>query len=275
MAGRVGSIICFCRKYSSYFTTFHNLRQFDVGNTRRYHMVNSWISRVKNNPTSGCLVPKRNMFIQTQETPNPNCLKFLPGVQEERKRETMDFPNGQTAYKSPLCKLLFRIEGVKAVFFGPDFITVTKLDEDIDWRLLKPEIFATIMDFFASGLPIVNQSEASPDTQVEEDDDETVQMIKELLDTRIRPTVQEDGGDIVFLGFEDGVVKLKMQGSCTGCPSSVVTLKNGIQNMLQFYIPEVEAVEQVEDDLQIMTKYEFEQFEKKMISEQENKGKAT
>lgn len=107
--------------------------------------------------------------------------------------------------------------------------------------------------------------------EITEDDDETVQMIKELLDTRIRPTVQEDGGDIVFMGFENGIVKLKMQGSCTGCPSSVVTLKNGIQNMLQFYIPEVLGVEQVEDEIQIMTKLEFEQFEKKLLAEKENK----
>ncbi|PSN33032.1 NFU1 iron-sulfur cluster scaffold protein [Blattella germanica] len=149
------------------------------------------------------------------------------------------------------------------------FIILVQLDEDVEWRLLKPEIFATIMDFFASGLPILTQTEASKDTQVEEDDDETVQMIKELLDSRIRPTVQEDGGDIVFMGFEDGIVKLKMQGSCTGCPSSVVTLKNGIQNMLQFYIPEVQGVEQVEDEVQIMTKFEFEQFEKKMLQEKE------
>ncbi|PNF27751.1 NFU1 iron-sulfur cluster scaffold-like protein, mitochondrial [Cryptotermes secundus] len=211
------------------------------------------------------------MFIQTQETPNPNCLKFLPGVTVLGSGETMDFPNGQAAYRSPLCKLLFRIEGVKSIFFGPDFITVTKLDEDVEWRILKPEIFATIMDFFASGLPVITESEPSSDTQITEDDDETVQMIKELLDTRIRPTVQEDGGDIVFMGFENGIVKLKMQGSCTGCPSSVVTLKNGIQNMLQFYIPEVLGVEQVEDEIQIMTKLEFEQFEKKLLAEKENK----
>ncbi|GFG29633.1 hypothetical protein Cfor_10453 [Coptotermes formosanus] len=243
-----------------------------LGNKRHYHLNNSWTSQltVGTPRVLTSVVPRRSMFIQTQETPNPNCLKFIPGVPVLGSGGTMDFPNGQSAYRSPLCKLLFRIEGVKSIFFGPDFITVTKLDEDVEWRILKPEIFATIMDFFASGLPVVTEAEPPSDTQITEDDDETVQMIKELLDTRIRPTVQEDGGDIVFMGFEDGIVKLKMQGSCTGCPSSVVTLKNGIQNMLQFYIPEVLGVEQVEDEIQIMTKLEFEQFEKKLLAE---KGK--
>ncbi|XP_060165352.1 NFU1 iron-sulfur cluster scaffold homolog, mitochondrial isoform X4 [Globicephala melas] len=142
---------------------------------------------------------------------------------------------------------LFRIEGVKSVFFGPDFITVTKENEELDWNLLKPDIYATIMDFFASGLPLVTEETPSGEAG-SEDDDEVVAMIKELLDTRIRPTVQEDGGDVIYKGFEDGIVQLKLQGSCTSCPSSIITLKNGIQNMLQFYIPEVEGVEQVMDD---------------------------
>ncbi|XP_067011267.1 NFU1 iron-sulfur cluster scaffold homolog, mitochondrial [Anabrus simplex] len=222
------------------------------------------------NGLNSCLsMMKRTMFIQTQETPNPNSLKFIPGVEVLGPGKTMDFPNGTTAFCSPLAKLLFRIEGVKSVFFGPDFITVTKVDDDVEWRIVKPEIFATIMDFFASGLPVVTDAEAPTDTQITEDDDETVQMIKELLDTRIRPTVQEDGGDVVFMGFEDGIVKLKMQGSCTSCPSSVVTLKNGVQNMLQFYIPEVLGVEQVEDEIQIITKKEFEEFEKKILAQKE------
>ncbi|KAI5710037.1 hypothetical protein M8J76_000322 [Diaphorina citri] len=218
----------------------------------------------------------RTMFIQTQDTPNPNSLKFLPGVPVlEEPGQTIDFPTGQAAYCSPLGKLLFRIEGVKSVFFGHDFITVTKQDDDVDWKLLKPEIFATIMDFFSSGLPVLTDAQPSSDTVIHEDDDETVQMIKELLDTRIRPTVQEDGGDIQFISFQDGVVKLKMQGSCTSCPSSVVTLKNGVQNMLQFYIPEVVAVEQIEDEMQIMTKHEFEKLEKKLeeqSKQEENKS---
>lgn len=217
---------------------------------------------------------KRNMFIQTQDTPNPNSLKFLPGVQVLGPGQTKDFPSARDAYCSPLAKLLFRIDGVKSIFFGPDFITVTKTDEDVEWKLLKPEVFAVIMDFFAAGLPIINEEEPAPDTQISEDDDEIVQMIKELLDTRIRPTVQEDGGDIVFMGFEEGIVKLKMQGSCTSCPSSVVTLRNGVQNMMQFYIPEVLGVIQVEDETDQVAKKEFEKFEKKVEKlEQRNEKK--
>ncbi|XP_069474996.1 NFU1 iron-sulfur cluster scaffold homolog, mitochondrial isoform X2 [Ambystoma mexicanum] len=187
------------------------------------------------------------MFIQTQDTPNPNSLKFLPGraVLEGR---TMDFPSPATAYCSPLARQLFRVEGVKSVFFGQDFITISKDSESIDWNLIKPDIYATIMDFYASGLPVVNEEAARADTVASEDDDEVVAMIKELLDTRIRPTVQEDGGDVIYKGFEDGIVQLQLQGSCTSCPSSIITLKSGIQNMLQFYIPEVEGVEQVIDD---------------------------
>ncbi|CAG5097093.1 Similar to GH17809: NFU1 iron-sulfur cluster scaffold homolog [Cotesia congregata] len=204
------------------------------------------------------------MFIQTQDTPNPNSLKFIPGVTILEPGQTKDFPNATESYCSPLAKMLFRIDGVKSVFYGPDFITVTKVDEDVDWNLLKPEIFATIMDFFAAGLPVLTEEQPSSDTQINENDDEIVQMIKELLDTRIRPTVQEDGGDIVFVGFENGIVKLKMQGSCTSCPSSVVTLKNGVQNMMQFYIPEVLGVEQIEDESQKVAKSEFEKFESKL-----------
>ncbi|KAK9509244.1 hypothetical protein O3M35_006599 [Rhynocoris fuscipes] len=206
----------------------------------------------------------RTMFIQTQDTPNPNSLKFLPGVKVLEERQTMDFPTVSDAYCSPLAKLLFRIEGVKSVFFGPDFITVTKLDDEVEWKVLKPEIFATIMDFFSTGLPVLNDVKPNADTEIHEDDDDTVRMIKDLLDTRIRPTVQEDGGDVIFMGFSEGVVRLKLQGSCTSCPSSVVTLRKGIQNMLQFYIPEVLGVQQVEDDMTIMTKYEFEKLERKL-----------
>ncbi|RWS09326.1 NFU1 iron-sulfur cluster scaffold-like protein [Dinothrombium tinctorium] len=209
------------------------------------------------------------MFVQTQETPNPNSIKFLPGVQV-LESGTIDFPNAMSAaHKSPLARALFRIEGVKSVFFGPDFITITKADDDVEWRLLKPEIFAVIVDFFSSGLPILQESVQSEDTKIEESDDETVQMIKELLETRIRPTVQEDGGDVLYRGFENGVVKLKLQGSCTSCPSSTVTLKNGIQNMLQFYIPEVQGVVQVEDPEENVAKQEFEKLEQKLNAENE------
>jgi len=196
------------------------------------------------------MVLSRSMFIQTQDTPNPQSLKFLPGRTVLEGGGTYDIPSIANAQGSPLAKLLFRIEGVKGVFFGQDFITITKHDDDgYEWKIMKPEIFATIMDFFSSGLPIINADiETLGATEIYDDDDDTVAMIKELLDTRIRPTVQEDGGDIVYMGFDDGVVKLKMQGSCTSCPSSIVTLKNGVQNMLQFYIPEVVAVEQIFDE---------------------------
>ncbi|XDV48495.1 hypothetical protein PO909_017900 [Leuciscus waleckii] len=190
----------------------------------------------------------RNMFIQTQDTPNPNSLKFLPG-RMVMESGTMDFAGPREAYCSPLARQLFRIEGVKSVFFGRDFITITKADGETQWKVLKPDVFATIMDFFTSGLPVVNEADAPhADTAPSEDDDEVVAMIKELLDTRIRPTVQEDGGDVLYHGFEDGIVKLKLQGSCTSCPSSIITLKSGIQNMLQFYVPEVEGVEQVKEE---------------------------
>nr|XP_028596983.1 NFU1 iron-sulfur cluster scaffold homolog, mitochondrial [Podarcis muralis] len=189
----------------------------------------------------------RSMFVQTQDTPNPNSLKFIPGKPVLESR-TMEFTSPASTYCSPLARQLFRIEGVKSIFFGTDFITVTKENEEVDWNLIKPDIYATIMDFYASGLPVITEEAPRTDTAPSEDDDEVVLMIKELLDTRIRPTVQEDGGDVIFKGFEDGIVQLKLQGSCTSCPSSIITLKNGIQNMLQFYIPEVEGVEQVVDN---------------------------
>ncbi|XP_058864700.1 NFU1 iron-sulfur cluster scaffold homolog, mitochondrial isoform X1 [Acipenser ruthenus] len=193
------------------------------------------------------LIPARWMFIQTQDTPNPNSLKFLPG-RVVLESGTMDFSLPSAAFCSPLARQLFRIEGVKGVFLGPDFITITKGDPVLEWKLIKPEVYATIMDFFSSGLPVLTEGTPQTDTAPSDEDDEVVSMIKELLDTRIRPTVQEDGGDVLYRGFEDGIVKLKLQGSCTSCPSSIVTLRSGIQNMLQFYIPEVEGVEQVKEE---------------------------
>lgn len=212
----------------------------------------------------------RSMFIQVQDTPNPDSLKFLPGIDVLGKGNTRDFPTQAQAMSSPLAKIIFRIEGVRSVFFGGDFITVSK-HEDAEWRIMKPEIFATIMDFFASGLPVVHEHNPNADTEIHEDDDETVAMIKELLDSRIRPTVQEDGGDIIFKGFEDGIVKLKLQGSCSSCPSSIVTLKNGVQNMLQFYIPEVVSVEQVKDEADKVIESEFEKLEKSIHAKEPDK----
>lgn len=161
-----------------------------------------------------------------------------------------DFPNSRAGMSSPLAKALFRIDGVNRVFFGADFVTVTKA-EDLSWDLLKPEVFAAIMDFYTSKQPLFYDAKVSSpaDTAIKEDDDETVAMIKELLETRIRPAVQDDGGDIEYHGFdvETGIVKLRMQGACSGCPSSSVTLKSGIQNMLMHYVPEVKGVQEVKD----------------------------
>lgn len=217
---------------------------------------------------SSQFIPARSMFIQVQDTPNPLSLKFLPGQDVLGDSNTADFPTVKEAMRSPLALQLFRVQGVKRVFFGDQFITVTKDNEELDWSLLKPEIFGIIMDFFASSKPIMfdpkSIGSSSVATEVQEEDSETVAMIKELLDSRIRPTVQEDGGDVMFMGFEDGVVKLKMQGSCTGCPSSVVTLKGGIENMLQFYVPEVKEVVQVTDEVDDIAEKEFEKMEQSL-----------
>ncbi|XP_022249630.1 NFU1 iron-sulfur cluster scaffold homolog, mitochondrial-like isoform X2 [Limulus polyphemus] len=174
---------------------------------QRYHLCRSISNCVSNRPLKRVLQliekppflqPARTMFIQTQDTPNPNSLKFLPGCAVLEKG-TMDFPSAMTAHKSPLARQLFSIEGVKAIFFGPDFITVTKEEDETEWKVLKPDIFATIMDFFASGLPVLTDEPPPSDTEIQPEDNETVQMIKELLETRIRPVVQEDGGDIIFM----------------------------------------------------------------------------
>ncbi|XP_010544182.1 PREDICTED: nifU-like protein 4, mitochondrial [Tarenaya hassleriana] len=193
---------------------------------------------------------RRTMFIQTQSTPNPSSLMFHPG-KPVMEVGSADFPNARSAMGSPLAKTIFAIDGVVRVFYGSDFVTVTKSD-DVPWDVLKPEIFAAIMDFYSSGQPLFLDAEvaAAKDTAIHEDDSETVAMIKELLETRIRPAVQDDGGDIEYCGFdpETGIVKLRMQGACSGCPSSSVTLKSGIENMLMHYVSEVKGVEQEVDE---------------------------
>lgn len=204
----------------------------------------------------------RYFSIQTQDTPNPRSLKFLPG-KPVLGSGTLDFPSPSSAGTSSLARDLFEIEGVKSVFFGPDFITVTKTDEDVEWTDIKRHTLEAIKKFFESGEPITTGA-VHHESSLSEDDDDIVSMIKELLDTRIRPTVQEDGGDVIFKGFENGTVKLKLVGSCTGCPSSTVTLKNGIQNMMQFYIPEVDKVEQVEDEVDEINAKVFAEVERKL-----------
>ncbi|MFQ5954893.1 MAG: NifU family protein [Kiloniellales bacterium] len=180
------------------------------------------------------------MFIQTEETPNPATLKFLPG-QTVMQSGTADLPDAEAAKRSPLAERLFGIDGVTGVFLGSDFITVTKAS-DQDWYLMKPAILGVIMEHFTAGRPVLLDDAATPDTTVSEEDSEVVAQIKELLDTRVRPAVAQDGGDIIFQSFEDGVVYLHLQGACSGCPSSTATLKMGIENMLRHYIPEVVEV---------------------------------
>ena len=187
------------------------------------------------------------MFIQTESTPNPASLKFLPG-RSVLGAGTADFPTRESAAKSPLAQRLFEIEGVSGVFFGSDFITVSKSTSD--WPQLKPMILGAIMEHFTHDLPVMEGEDTKPagfgETYDAADEDIVVQ-IKDLLDTRVRPAVAQDGGDIIFRGFEgkSGTVFLNLRGSCAGCPSSTATLKNGIENMLRHYIPEVNAVEAV------------------------------
>jgi Fe-S cluster biogenesis protein NfuA len=182
------------------------------------------------------------MFIQTEQTPNPATLKFLPG-REVMTQGTADFKDPAAATRSPLAERLFQVQGVAGVFLGSDFVTVTKADEK-DWMVLKPAILGIIMEHFAGNRPVILADAAADDDAAAEDDELSAQ-IRELIDTRVRPAVAQDGGDIIFRGFEDGVVYLHMQGACSGCPSSTATLKMGIENMLRHYVPEVVEVRAV------------------------------
>lgn len=186
------------------------------------------------------------MFIQTESTPNPATLKFIPG-ETVLEMGTADFPSAETADKSPLATRVFGVEGVTGVFFGTDFVTVTKAD-GVEWDHIKPAILGAIMEHFQSGQPVISDGAAAAgDGHAEHsgEDAEVVGQIKMLLDTRVRPAVAQDGGDITFHGFDRGVVYLHMQGACAGCPSSTYTLKMGIENLLRHYIPEVLEVRPV------------------------------
>ena len=180
------------------------------------------------------------MFIQTEQTPNPATLKFLPGC-PVMTSGTANFTSEEAARVSPLAERLFLLPEVIGVFLGADFVTVTKNDEG-DWYRLKPAILAVIMEHFTAGRPVLLGETATITAAATGEEDEVVTQIKELLETRVRPAVAQDGGDIIFHDFEDGVVYLHMQGSCSGCPSSTATLKAGIENMLRHYIPEVVEV---------------------------------
>jgi Fe-S cluster biogenesis protein NfuA len=181
------------------------------------------------------------MFIQTEETPNPATLKFLPGRQV-MATGTAEFKTEEETPRSPLAQALFQVDGVTGVFLGYDFISVSKRD-DKEWYLMKPGVLGVIMEHFVAGRPTIVEDAATADeVEVSAENAEIVAQIRELLDTRVRPAVAMDGGDIVFQGYEDGVVTLHMQGACAGCPSSTATLKMGIENMLRHYIPEVREV---------------------------------
>ncbi|UGY06918.1 NifU family protein [Bradyrhizobium quebecense] len=186
------------------------------------------------------------MFIQTEATPNPATLKFIPG-RTVLDSGTMEFSSRESAARSPLAERLFAVSGVTGVFYGADFVTVTKADGD--WQHLKPAILGAIMEHYMSGAPLLADGTAGSDDARDEEDEffdeadaETVEQIKDLIETRVRPAVANDGGDITFRGFKDGIVYLNMKGSCAGCPSSTATLQHGIQNLLRHFVPDVQEV---------------------------------
>jgi len=189
------------------------------------------------------------MFIQTEPTPNPDTIKFLPGHEVAGDRGPFDFPDVTSARISLLARALFQVDGVERVFLGSDFVSINKA-EDKDWRHVKPMVLAAIMDHYMAGLPVVEdgaEPSASAEADVTYEAAEIVEEIRELIETRVRPAVAQDGGDIIFHRFEPdtGIVHLSMRGACAGCPSSTMTLKQGIENMLKTYVPEVTAVEAV------------------------------
>jgi len=219
----------------------------------------------------------RSMFIQTETTPNDDSLKFIPGM-PVMETGSVEFLDTRTALTSSLALRLFGIEGVKAVFYGPDFVTVTK-DSENPWSVVKPEVYSILMEFFSSGQPLFRSEEdkanAGPqDTRILDTDSDTVAMIKELLDTRVRPAIMDDGGDIEYRGFtDDGIVQIKLKGSCRGCDSSTVTLKSGIERMLMHYIPEVKGTEQVLGEEEKIAQDEFSKFEQRLHQQQQQSDK--
>lgn len=227
-------------------------------------------SSLSASPRPAASLFRRGLFIQTQSTPNPNSLKFLPGRDVSPARQA-DFNSYREASRqSPLAAALLSIEGVSSVYLGSDFLSVNVVD-GAQWSLVKPEVFAAIMDFFASGKPVLVESaeEAATisSTTILESDSEVVALIKELIETRIRPAVQEDGGDIDFIDFDEvsGKVRVQMQGACKGCSSSAITLKNGIENMLRHYVPEVSEVEEfVDEELHAVSEEQLKKLEDKL-----------
>ncbi|MGX6960499.1 MAG: NifU family protein [Rickettsia endosymbiont of Pentastiridius leporinus] len=184
------------------------------------------------------------MFIQTEDTPNPDAIKFFPG-QEISTQPIFFSEQTEVKGKSKLAESLFNINNVKSIFFGSDFITVTK-EAGSDWQVIKPEVLMVIMDHFVSGMPVFEENTQSDNINLEGVSDIEKQII-EIIETRVRPSVAQDGGDIIYKGFENGIVKLELRGACRGCPSSTITLKNGIESMLKHFVPEVIEVEAVEE----------------------------
>jgi Fe-S cluster biogenesis protein NfuA len=182
------------------------------------------------------------MFIQTQDTPNPNTLKFIPGIEVIKLGSSQQFNKSDDCNDSLLAKQLLEIDGVESVFFGNDFISITK-GEDINWDEIKTLILSNLVDYFITGLPVIN--ETNIDKKKNQSHSKIEEQIIELLDSKIRPAVAQDGGDIVYNKFEGGIVYLELHGACQGCPSSTITLKQGIESMLKHYIPEVESVESI------------------------------
>jgi len=221
----------------------------------------------------------RTIFIQTQDTPNADALKFIPNhpvLPQNFALGSLEYTSPRSTlappHPSPLAAKLLNVDGVSTVFYGPDFITVNKVS-DSNWAHIKPEVFSLITEAVSSGEQIVATTErtdaSGPPEQedsllIKDDDDEVVAMIKELLETRIRPAIQDDGGDLEFRGFDDGIVKLKLRGACRTCDSSTVTLKNGIESMLMHYIEEVKGIEQVLDEEEEIALAEFARFEEKL-----------
>lgn len=246
---------------------------------RRRPTVNSKCQVVATIPTQPSL-SARTIFIQTQDTPNVDALKFIPNhpvLPEDFPGTSVEYttPRSTVAppYPSPLASRLLAVDGVTSIFYGSDFITVTKA-ADTNWAHIKPEVFSLITESVSSGEKLVTVAEREsgadgpPVTEdslvIKDDDDEVVAMIKELLETRVRPAIQDDGGDLEFRGFQDGVVLLKLRGACRTCDSSTVTLKNGIESMLMHYIEEVKGVEQVLDEEEEIAIQEFAKFEEKL-----------
>lgn len=181
------------------------------------------------------------MYIQTEDTPNPNSLKFIPGVDVMGDNQPVFIADKEKASISALAESLFSFDFTESIFFGSDFITITKKN-DFDWQNIKPDILVTIMEFFITNNKVIKNADVN-DPQINENDDEITKQIKEIINERVRPAVARDGGDIIFKEFSEGIVYLELHGACAGCPSSTITLKNGIESMLKHYVPEVMSVE--------------------------------